>query len=595
MTWSHRGRLARLTLAVNLLALAGCTPAPRPTPGAAIEASHLAGPFAHPTPSAFQLAPHPGYTDLRVGGRVRDLLPRGKLPAPAPGDLYVLDQLTSPVVDARFDDTLGDRVEDALDAAAEEGRPVDEYGTGALDFYELLGDDIHAGACELPRVISTVEHDGSSWEMTLGLAMIESFVGDLTLALGEVPEDCVADLLESAGDIDAAGGCSTEDEASFFPEGSDCRACVEGSLGDIVACQEVGRCDVEAPVLESRGADLWHRFEGTLLTCAPDWTVPAYVLAHADESGAPPDPFDYDGWGYICAPFWDDYSGDVTYVCQGGSDTMRLGASGLVEGMREEGDETPWYRHRGFYTPRIELEGGIDIRFGWEAYTSGGVVAYPVDPPDSNGDGVVDAGDDYYGYQYGSWGLNPLQTRPDGTDPAALDDTFARDWFGALAVKTATTRNGVSILMANHSRCADDAWEDLDGDGTFRCTRTEDPVAGWLGDLPHFPWDWDAGYSYPMPVVTLGSTGLPDPSIPGGIVPWVASTPTLGDPEWDGCTWNNTFVPDRAPLPDTPLDYTGVGSIQADTWRFGGHPDTDLRILLYTNLTRDYCPDAVTP
>lgn len=596
MTWSHPARLARLTLAVNLLALPACAPASRPTPGPPLAANDLPGPFARPTPPTFRLAPHPGYTDLRLGGRVRDLLSRGLLPSPSPPDVYVLDQLTAPVLGARFDDSLGDRLQDVLDAAQDEGRPVDAYGTGALDFTELFGDDIHAGACELPRVTSTVEHDGSTWEITLGLSKIESFVGELTLAMGELPEGCAEGLLEAAGDIDAAGGCSTEDEAMFFPEGSDCRACVEERLGDIAACQDDDLCDDRAPVVESYGGDSWHRFEGTLLACAPDWTVPAYVLAHADASGAPPPPFDYAGWGYICAPFWDAYLGEVSHVCQGGgSDTMRVGAIGVVEGMRQEGDDTPWYRHRSFYTPRISFADGTDLRWGWEAYTSSGVVSYPVEPDDSNGDGVVDAGDDYFGYQYGSWGLNPMQLRPDGTDADALDDTFARDWFGALAVKTATTRNGVSILMANHSRCADDAWDDLDGDGSWRCTRTEDPVAGWLGDLPHFRWDPDAGTTYPMPVVTLGSTGLPDPTIPGGIVPWVAGTPTLGDPQWDDCTWSDTFVPDRAPLPDTPLDYTGVGSIQADTWRFGGHPETDLRILLYTNLTRDYCPDTVTP
>lgn len=146
--------------------------------------------------------------------------------------------------------------------------------------------------------------------------------------------------------------------------------------------------------------------------------------------------------------------------------------------------------------------------------------------------------------------------------------------------------------MANRTRCADGAWDDLDGDGSFRCTRPEAPAGGWLGDLAHFRWDPDAGYRYPMPVVTLGSTGLPDPDIPGGVVVHVASTPILGDPDWEGCTWDDTFAPDRAVLPDTPLDYTGAGSLTADTWRFGGHPEADLRLLLYTNRTRGYCSDG---
>jgi hypothetical protein len=444
-------------------------------------------------------------------------------------------------------------------------------------------------------VLATVDHDGEAWELSLGLALIENFVGELSPAMGEVPVACEEDLLAAAGDVSAATACSDADEAMFFPEGSDCRACLEAEAGDLAACRELAACDVEAEVLDEFQGALWARLEGTLLTCAPDWTVPAYVLARPGEPGDSPAPFDYERWGYVCAPFWDEAQGEASTECTGGADTVRVGVWGLVEGMRRDGDDTPWHRHRDFYTPRIDLEDGAFVRFAWEAYSSGGVVSYPVEPGDSNGDGQVDAGDDYYGYQYGSWGLNPMHTRPDGTDPTALDDTFARDWFGALAMKHATTRMGIGILMANHSRCAADAWDDLDGDGTFRCTRTEDPVGGWLGDLPHFRWDPNAGTTYPMPVITLGSTGLPDPAIPGGVVPWVASSPTLGDPEWDDCTWNNTFTPDRAPLPDTPLDYAGAGSIEADTWRFGGHPEEDVRVVLYTNVTRDFCPDGATP
>lgn len=588
---SHARKLSRLALAVNVWALSACVEPARPSPGAPVTAATLPSPFQRP--GSFVLPSHPGYTDLRIAGRVSDRAPRGHIPAPAPETRYVLDQLTSPVVDARFDDSVGERMEAALEAAEDARRPVAEYGTGALDYYELFGDDVHTGACELPRVIASTEHDGETWEMTLGMSAIESFVGDLTLAMGELPEACVADLLATAGDLDAAGDCSAADEAMFFAEGTTCRDCLLENAGDYAACVTTTLCDTEAPVLESKSGDLWHRVEGTLLTCAPDYTVPAYVLAHYDASGEPPDPFDYENWGYVCAPFWDAYLGESSFLCTGGFDTMRVGVHGAVEGMRREGDDTPWYRHRGFYTPRITLESGVELRYAWEAYVSYGVVSYPVEPTDDNDDGVVDAGDDYYGYQFGSWGLNPLQTRPDAADADTLDDTFARDWFGAIALKTATTRDGISILMANHTRCG--AWDDLDGDGTYRCTQTDDPVGGWLGDLPHFRWDPDAGYSYPMPVVTLGSTGLPDPTIPGGIVPHVAGTPTLGDPEWDNCTWTDTFAPDQAWIPDSPLDYTATGSVAADTWYFGGHDDLDLRILLYTNVARDYCPDQVTP
>lgn len=103
---------------------------------------------------------------------------------------------------------------------------------------------------------------------------------------------------------------------------------------------------MEAPVIENEGGEFRNRIEGTLLSCAPDWTVPAYVLMHPTEDGDLPDPFDYENWGYICAPFWDDARSTPVYTCQGGADTMRIGAEGLVYGMRHGADDTPWYRHR---------------------------------------------------------------------------------------------------------------------------------------------------------------------------------------------------------------------------------------------------------
>jgi hypothetical protein len=338
MTYPHRASVSRAALIVNLLAASACTETRLPSPGAPLQSPDLAGPFARVTERS-ELPSHPGYVDLRVAGRVSALGARG-LPAPAPDTLYVLDQLTSPVVGARFDDSVGDRMDDALAAAEDDGRPVDTYGTGVLTLEELLGDDVHEGACEIPRLIADTVHEGEPWEMTLGVAMIENILGELVPAMGTLPGDCVDALVEAAGDIDAAGDCSTTDEAAFFPEGSDCRACLEGAAGDYAGCVNTGACAAEAVVMESEGGRLWSRLEDTVLTCAPDHTVPGYVLADLGEDGALPDPFDYDRWGYLCVPFGDG-RGDVTYSCAGGDDTMRVGANGLVEGMRREGDDTP--------------------------------------------------------------------------------------------------------------------------------------------------------------------------------------------------------------------------------------------------------------
>jgi hypothetical protein len=77
----------------------------------------------------------------------------------------------------------------------------------------------------------------------------------------------------------------------------------------------------------------------------------------------------------------------------------------------------------------------------------------------------------------------------------------------------------------------------------------------------------------------------------GGIVPWVAGSPTLADPDFDGCSWGHSFTPDRAVYPDVPADYDGPASFWGDAWRFGAHEE-DIRILLYVNIKRDYCPSG---
>lgn len=287
----------------------------------------------------------------------------------------------------------------------------------------------------------------------------------------------------------------------------------------------------------------------------------------------------------------------MEFACQGGNsnepmaDTLRVGVHGQVEGMRRTPGESPSWSHRGYYTPRISFEDGTEIRSAWEAYLSLGMMVEEPRYPDANGDGQIDAGDEDFGYGYTGWGLNPMHLRPDGSDPGNLDDTKARDWLGGIAMKTATTKDGVSITMANRSRCVEGAWEDPDGDGSFRCTQMEAPVGGWLNDGANFWWIAHGTATMAFPIATLASTGLPDPDIPGGIVPWVAGSPTLADPDFDGCSWGHSFIPDRAVYPDVPAVYDGPASFWGDAWRFGAHAD-DVRILLYVNERRDYCPNG---
>lgn len=587
---------------VNLLLLAlacaaGCAaPAPSTAPGLPADPSAMRGPFARGDLQPLRSLRDP--EARRPAGRLRELRDPPARPA---SDETVLDKLASPITDAHLEEDLGEAMTEALEAADEEGANVNKYGPGVFDTYTLFGDDFHEGLCEIPQITSTVEHGGEDWDITVGVAMMENFIGTPELMYGEMSNKCAEGLLTAGGDAEAAmesGDCVDLEILMFLPEGSECRTCVEERAGDFTGCQESGECLEEAPMVAAVGDTFWNEAEVPILACAPDYTIPGVVLGTYGQEGVQPDPFDLAAWGFICAPFADPDSGRVSYGCQDGTegspdgDTLRVGVAGTVEGMRREGDDEVYYRHRSYYTPRISLEDGTEIRYAWEAYTSYGVLSTPPQTEDTNDDGLVDASDDGFGNGYYGWGLNPVELRPDGADPSALDDTFAREWFAAMALKTATTQNGVAIAMANHSRCAEDGWEDLDGDGVYRCVDMDPPEAGWLSDANHLWWYHEDGTTYALPIATLASTGLPDEDIPGGIVPWVAGSPTLADPEWDNCAWEHSFVPDRAPLQDTPGDWEGSASLWGDSYRFGAH-DEDIRLVLYTNVARDFCPDGL--
>ena len=91
-----------------------------------------------------------------------------------------------------------------------------------------------------------------------------------------------------------------------------------------------------------------------------------------------------------------------------------------------------------------------------------------------------------------------------------------------------------------------------------------------------------------MPGATVGSTGLPDPEIPGNIVPLIAGTALLASPDFDDCRLNHTFIPDIALYPDNPPDWSGPGSLWGDTYRFGVHA-LDLRYVINTQTARNWC------
>lgn len=605
--------LLRIFLAVNpVLALAGCL-APEPARGRPDADS----PYQPEVPKRFEGGlretttvrglRQPGPERL-FSGRLSEMEP----PPPAASlvaDHTVLDELGTAVTGAGFNEELGAGIVDALAAARADGRNTATYGVAALDYGTLYGDTFHSPVCEAPQLTWSDRSTGDKWSITVGTKIYSVLVGEPEALYISLPNNCVAELLANGGDVQAAidvGRCIDYDVEAFMPAGTDCRACVEEG-GDFDGCVDAGECLAEAPATVAVGYGAESRFYqqafAYYLACAPDYTSSAILLGRITPDGTFARPFDREAWAGWCLPYWSEAYNAPDYTCTTGppedlhGDSLQIGVTGVVEGMRQPDDDTPYWRHSLYYTPRITTDSGWDLRYQWLWYEDLAALSAPVREPDTNGDGVVDVNDSYHNLPVGGgWGLNPLDLRPDGMDPDEVNDTFARDWLGAMALKTATTHSGIPITMTNHNRCADDAWEGPAEDGSYRCREmTAVPESGWLDDGVS-AWYWEDQHQLiTFPVATLASTGLPDPDIPGGIVPYVASSPTLANPDWDDCAWEHTFVPDRVPLNDIPGDWAGPSSLEGDSWRFGAHPDQDFRVVLSTNVARDYCPDGAIP
>lgn len=582
---------------VNLGAAAGCVDAGAPAaewPGKAAALALLDGPAL----SLGMLgSPAPAVRGLRLPDGVlsahlyeRDTPPHLGLAE----DTTVLDDTMDPVHGALSDDP-NDALEAALDEARGLGRDPRNNGLAALTYRQLFGDGFNPGVCAPPVVETEVEHGGEDWEIELLLSRMALFVGTPEPQLSTIEDDC-ADAVEAAGgDLDVAEDtCGDLAIEQFFPEGSTCRACVQDNGGDVAACVEGGECPEEAPrVVEMTGESgpaYWQTAEVDMLACAPDYTTRAVLLTRIDADGGFPPAFDPVAWPTACVPTWSEALGGLDFSCFGSDSTVGQGAWGVIKAMhrRDEPSEEV-HQFRSAYTPRIELDGGEQIRWGMAFSNGEGLLVMPESYPDVNGDGVVDTNDPFtwLGSPEG-WGLQPYALRPDGTDPTNVDDTFARDYIAAYAIKTATTRTGILISAYDHNRCADDGWEGPFEDGSFRCVSPTAPVAGYRNDGRQTWWDFGGLQLHAVPAATLGATGLPDPSIPGNIVPLIAGTALLASAGFDGCALPTTFVPDQMAYPDHPPDWSG-GALWGDTWRFGAHPELDLRFVINTNTARSWC------
>lgn len=593
--------MLRGLMLVNLAA-AACADPQQATPASAASAAPWQAPAAATEPWTRLSRPLSTLPQVEINAGALSTLDLGPSSWLADDD-NVIDALTAPLGRGQFvTEGLGAALEEALEEADELGRNPRRYTVATLTLEKAMGSAFSAGVCENPQVSTTVDGEDGDWELRFGLQAYTHLLAPPEPYWTTLPEACQEGLLETGGDIEAAvdaGACAHWEAAGFFAEGSECRLCVEESAGDYAACLESGACQEEMPETTwsvVNGENVYYQLAGShILACAPDYGISVLIGVTIAADGSMPEPYDHAGWEQLCIPFWDEEIDDFSYYCWDGrstlteGETLGQGVHGMVVSLHPEGETGDHYRHRSMFTPRITVD-GYELRYGWEWAHGRAVLSHPTDCPDMNEDGVVDAQDPFMGLPCVGWGLNPLALRPDGTDPTQLDHTYARDWLAASVLKTATTRTGVPIQMSNQSRCAE--WQALD-DGTHRCLSLGVPEAGWLYDAVNSWWETDQGNTIALPVATLASTGAADPDIPGEVIPFVASSPTLADPEFDDCSWPATFTPDQVPFPDHPGDWTGPVSLWGDGWRFDKEDAEDMRLVLYTNVARNFCPDGI--
>lgn len=492
--------------------------------------------------------------------------------------------LTRPIVGARHV-----RGEGAELAAAIAALPADRRALGLAAFTsaQLFGaaGDL-TGLCAYPGVELELEHQGTTYEARYRTDP-RVLMTEPELALYALSSTCTA-ALDARGVAGAVGnGCTVEDEAAHFAAGSDCRAClaVDGDHGRCVAASACPAQSARTMAVRESGRTVFYDvLEATSLACAPDLTHPMVILTRdTGPSNTPPRPFDHTQIGHVCSYFWSSSAGEPRLFCSSNQSPVRLALADVlilrVDYIRRPGDTRRPLARRVMVVDSLEVEG----------VTYGALPLYPGTFAEVSEADVT----------MGGYGLVPGMLRPGGTDPDNVDHTFTRDWLATVAMKATTTINGVPFVIYNKNLCATDAWRGPDAQGRYFC-----PNPGFYSDtvFPPDPYSWqfDYGAYYvgidplrieSLPTVTLGSTGLVDPNIPGGHVIHVAGTPVLADPEWENCAWAEQFEPDETASVDTGTP--GLYTFTAQTYRFGKDPRLDLRVVLATNWRRGFCAEPL--
>lgn len=565
-------------LRVLALALTACSPPPRPAP-------------VGPGPSPFDAA-----SALRFGET--EPLPAAfrtaRLGPPPPAETDLLSALGAELTGGVFDDSVGAAMVEALED--EPAEDVEAWGAGTFTLTELYGSGFGDEAlCEDPHALFTFEEDGQEWELSLRLFGLLQLTSPLQALFMELSEGCAEAVTAASGDIDAAvaaGSCTEEEARGFFAEDGVCHECVQDASVD--ECLDSGECKDETPqVYKSRGE--WFEWaEATVLACAPDIPMKLYLGARdIEDDGTIPEAWNQTDWPRVCFALRNESTGEVALSYVGDSDGYDDitdgygdGVIGRIDYLRQAGASGTPHAQRVTYNRRLRFADGTVTEQMILSFGGTGQISAPIFMEDGDGDGDID--DDDWGHGYGGWGWSPVELRPDGTDPTDIDDTYARDWLAGVATKMATTRDGVPINDMTRSRC--EAWVGPHDDGSYTCVEKGGPKLGYFMDNHVFWYNRAHTMIDVRPMITLGSTGLPDELMPGGFAPHIAGSDTLANPDWDDCTWPHRLVPDHIRTEDVPLTWSGHASLDADTYYFGKDPDQDIRMVLATTQERGYCP-----
>lgn len=464
------------------------------------------------------------------------------------------------------------------------------WGASVLTSAELFGTSDDPGLCLAPTMRYDFDHDGEPWEAQFLAPSIRAMFGEPVDELRPLPKDCIAALLEVEGDVGAAiddGRCDDLDELSHLQEGSACRACVASEGGDFEGCVEQSQCPLEAPswaAMVEGGEQRFYRVAFVeWVGCAPMWHIVGWILYTPTESGGMPDLFSHEGWNYRCMLLHQG-GGQVGLQClapglggprRGG--TLAQGVQGVLNHSRPVGSEELPFAERITYVDRIELLDGRSVSYYWALLPGNGQLSLRSFGPKEDDEAWAARA---YGSSRGwAWDMHPNDLHHSG-------EPMARHYLSALVMKTATRKNGAQVAYVDGTRCVEDSWQDL-SDGRFFCGTVHDPPEDitWLTTAP-LAGSFEGG-RYQLPMLTLGSSGLSDPEVPGGLALHLAGSHHLEG--LDGCRYEQEVVPDLAVYPRELYDAEGPGEIVGDVYRFG-KDDQDIIGVMYTNQRRDWCP-----